>query len=75
VRAHVVKPLGDLELAVDGEAQRIAFFLMQAAGEAGDREGRRFGWFQLEEALGRISFAESRALIARAAGLLRTAPA
>ena len=70
VRTRVVQPLGDLELVVDGQPQRIAFFLMLAAGEGGEREGRRFGWFGLEEALSRVTFAESRELITRAAGLM-----
>lgn len=73
VRTRVVQPLGDLELVVYGQPQRIAFFLMLATGDGEDREGRHFGWFGLEEALSRITFAESRELIARAAGLLEKA--
>ncbi|MER8929186.1 NUDIX domain-containing protein [Mesorhizobium sp. M0767] len=72
VHATVVRRLTDLELTVGGKPQRIVFFLMSAAEEGRRREGRHFGWFGLEEALSRVTFAESRDLIARAALLTET---
>jgi 8-oxo-dGTP pyrophosphatase MutT (NUDIX family) len=66
VTAHIVGFLMTVHQVVFGTPQQIEFFLMEEiAGEAA-KEGRRVAWLRLDEAIERISYAESRAVVSLA---------
>jgi 8-oxo-dGTP pyrophosphatase MutT (NUDIX family) len=66
VTAFIVEFLMTVRQVVFDTPQRIEFFLMEwMAGEAAT-EGRRVAWLNPDEAIERISFAESRAVLSRA---------
>jgi 8-oxo-dGTP pyrophosphatase MutT (NUDIX family) len=66
VTAFIVEFLMTVRQVVFGAPQRIEFFLMEwMAGEAAT-EGRLLAWLSPDDAIERISYAESRAVLTRA---------
>ena len=66
VRAAVVTEAGESEYAVDGQAVRTIFFLMQYQGEASHHEDRRRAWCHYEAALRLLRFEDTRRVLMRA---------
>jgi diadenosine hexaphosphate hydrolase (ATP-forming) len=62
VRASVLTPLGEVALS----GGKLAFFLMRYEGEVDTDEVREIAWCRREDAMTRLAFAESRAMLARA---------
>ena len=70
VLARITKPLDDIEFKVDGEPQRIRYFLMSVVHEGRPGEGRRSSWLSPEAAVKRLSWSKSQALIRKAVDVL-----
>jgi diadenosine hexaphosphate hydrolase (ATP-forming) len=66
VRAVVSRPLDDVVVVVDGQTQRIRYFLMSARKESSPREGRRVTWLPAAAAMRRLTFTEARGTLAKA---------
>jgi 8-oxo-dGTP pyrophosphatase MutT (NUDIX family) len=66
VAARIVRPIEDVEIDVAGERQRIRYFLMTADGQGTPGEGRRSCWVTVDEALGRLPYETSRAVLRKA---------
>lgn len=67
VVAAIERPLPAVVIHLDGEEQRIEFFLMRAVRDGGAREGRRLAWLTPDAALAALPFEESRRLVRAAA--------
>lgn len=70
VLARITKPLEDIVFKVDGEPQRIRYFLMSVVHEGRPGEGRRSSWLSPEAAVKRLSWPKSQALIRKAVDVL-----
>ena len=68
--ARITKPLEDIVFKVDGEPQRIRYFLMSVVHEGRPGEGRRSSWLSPEAAVKRLSWRKSQALIRKAVDVL-----
>jgi 8-oxo-dGTP diphosphatase len=66
VTARVVEFLMTVRQVVFGAPQQIEFFLMESIAERAAREGRGIAWLSPDEAIERISYQESRAVLIRA---------
>jgi diadenosine hexaphosphate hydrolase (ATP-forming) len=60
VKARVVEFLTTARQVVRGKPQRIEFFLMERVTEEPAGEGRRLAWLSQDEAVERVTFAETR---------------
>lgn len=75
VTAVVRQVLRDISLVVNGEQQRIRFFLMEARDQTAASEGRRLTWLASEPAIEHLSFAESQQIMREAAAALNASEA
>jgi 8-oxo-dGTP pyrophosphatase MutT (NUDIX family) len=67
VVATVIAPTGILEYGFLGAKARVEYFLLQFTREAGPPEdGRKRIWCDVEDALGRLSYKNTRKLLRRA---------
>lgn len=66
VVATVGEPVGTLEFRNARGTVRAQFFVMTFVSEDGPREGRRRGWFTVEEARQALGYEDSRMLVSRA---------
>jgi diadenosine hexaphosphate hydrolase (ATP-forming) len=67
VIAAVGQPIGTLEFRNARGLVRAQFYLMTFVSEGPPREGRRRGWFTVEEARQALGYEDSRMLVLRAA--------
>ncbi|MCC6407971.1 MAG: NUDIX domain-containing protein [Planctomycetes bacterium] len=67
VEARLERYLGASEYVLRGELCRTAFWRMHWVADVARQESREFAWLTLDEALARLSFADARDLVARAA--------
>jgi len=70
VVAAIVGHLKDVIATVNGDRQRIRFFLMKSVREGVSREGRRLRWLGRDQAVQQLTFANLRELIVHARALL-----
>ena len=64
VVSRPIRPLGTLEFELLGDRVRVQYFLCAYVSQDGPgQEGRQGGWYRLEEALERLTFADTRALL------------
>jgi len=70
VLARITEPLEDIVFKVDGEPQRIRYYLMSVVHEGRPGEGRRSSWLSPEAAVKRLSWPKSQALIRKAVDVL-----
>jgi diadenosine hexaphosphate hydrolase (ATP-forming) len=63
VKARIVEFLMTSRPIVRGEEQRIEYYLMEAVAEETPNEGRHLAWLSKNEAIDRLTFAESRAVL------------
>ena len=63
VRARIVEFLMTSRPIVRGEQQRIEYFLMEAVAVETPTEGRHLAWLSKKEAIDRVTFAETRAVL------------
>jgi 8-oxo-dGTP pyrophosphatase MutT (NUDIX family) len=66
VVATVGEPIGTLEFRNARGVVRAQFFVMAFVSEDTPREGRRRGWFTVEEARQALGYEDSRMLVVRA---------
>jgi ADP-ribose pyrophosphatase YjhB (NUDIX family) len=66
VRARIVEFLMTAGQVVRGKPQQIDFFLMEKVTEDRATEGRRLVWLSPADAIGRVTFAETKAVVIRA---------
>ena len=66
VTARIVEFLMTVRQVVFGTPQQIELFLMEKIAGEEAKEGRRIAWLSLNDAIERISFAESRDVLIRA---------
>ena len=71
VTAHVQRCLGDVNLDLGAERPRIRYFLMLAIREERPEETRTIAWLPAEAAAQKLSFPESRNMLAAAVHELR----
>ena len=70
VIADVVAQLDDIEIDVEGEPQRIRWFLMEARGQLEEHELREVVWLDAPAALDRLTFADTRTVAEHALAML-----
>jgi ADP-ribose pyrophosphatase YjhB (NUDIX family) len=63
VKARIIEFLTTARQVVRDKPQRIEFFLMECVTEAPAREGRRIAWLSQDEAVERVTFTETRAVL------------
>jgi ADP-ribose pyrophosphatase YjhB (NUDIX family) len=66
VTARIVEFLTTGHQVVRGTPQWIEFFMMERMTEEPAREGRRIAWLSKDEAIDRVTFEETRAVLVRA---------
>lgn len=72
VTARAEKSLGEFELRLGEEEQRIHYFLMLATREGGAREAsRKIAWLPADDAVQRLSFPEAKGVLEKAIRELR----
>ncbi|MBK7878459.1 MAG: NUDIX domain-containing protein [Planctomycetes bacterium] len=63
VRATLEAPLGETELALPHERQRIRWYVMLRVDERPASEGRQVAWLRASAAIARLSFEDARELV------------
>jgi 8-oxo-dGTP pyrophosphatase MutT (NUDIX family) len=71
VVADIVAPLGVLNFQFRGEAVHTMVYLLAYQGEAPPAEERECHWGTFQETLARLTFPDTRDLLARARALLQ----
>jgi 8-oxo-dGTP pyrophosphatase MutT (NUDIX family) len=67
VEGQLLGPIGQpLEFDSGREPVRVQYFLIRATTDKPSSEGRQKGWFTIADAMGRLAFESSRALLAEA---------
>jgi ADP-ribose pyrophosphatase YjhB (NUDIX family) len=70
VTARIISPLDTIEFKLGDKIIRVNFFLMKFLSQVEPLEKRRHAWFRFEDAIGRATHAETKALLQKAAKLI-----
>lgn len=63
VVGRVVSPAGVLEFQIGDDTTRVQYFVIEHEGEEPSGEARDHAWLRLDEALERLTFADSRSML------------
>jgi bis(5'-nucleosidyl)-tetraphosphatase len=66
VRATLLGPAGALSFVDRGQTIRVHYFVVLTRDEGTPEDGRRIRWFPLDEALQRLTYDDSKALLKKA---------
>jgi 8-oxo-dGTP pyrophosphatase MutT (NUDIX family) len=63
VAGKVVCPAGRMSFEFGENTYRVSYFIVRTADEGREREGRRLRWLKYKQALKRLTFEETQALL------------
>lgn len=63
IRGRLISPAGSIAFTKAGDTIRVAYFLVYTTDPGTPEPGRRLAWLPFDEALQRVSFDETRALL------------